>query len=159
MSQKAGKPFTVVMFLLAASIILFALIHSAMPAEVSSLESSWVLELLRNIGFSDELSEHIVRKAAHFTEFTALGVICTCCGYCFDRFKPYKYYAHIMLTGLLTAVADETVQLFSEGRAGMVQDVLLDFSGVLTGFAAALLFFKIYILIKSKKSQRYNDAG
>ncbi len=56
-----------------------------------------------------------------------------------------------MLAGLSTAVIDETIQLFVEGRAGMIKDVLLDFSGVVTGFAVMLAFYLIYIRIRKRK--------
>lgn len=56
-----------------------------------------------------------------------------------------------MLAGLSTAVIDETIQLFVDGRAGMIKDVLLDFSGVVTGFAVMLAFYLIYIRIRKRK--------
>ena len=38
-----------------------------------------------------------------------------------------------ILGGLLTALTDETIQLFSPGRSSQVLDVWLDFMGVLAG--------------------------
>ena len=37
-----------------------------------------------------------------------------------------------MLGGLLTALTDETIQLFVPGRSGQVTDIWIDFSGVMT---------------------------
>lgn len=53
--------------------------------------------------------------------------------------------------GLLTAVIDETIQLNVPGRAGMITDVWLDFSGVLTGAVLMLVAFVIYIRIRKNK--------
>ncbi len=49
-----------------------------------------------------------------------------------------------MFCGLATAVCDETIQLNVEGRAGMITDVLLDFSGVIFGTLIMLFIFLIY---------------
>jgi VanZ family protein len=48
-----------------------------------------------------------------------------------------------MLFGLLLVpVIDEFIQLFSAGRAGMVQDILLDFSGAVTGLVVVKILHK-----------------
>ena len=44
-----------------------------------------------------------------------------------------------MLGGVLTALTDETIQLFSDGRSGQVTDVWLDSAGVLTGILVAIV--------------------
>ena len=49
-----------------------------------------------------------------------------------------------MFCGLATAVCDETIQLNVEGRAGMITDVLLDFSGAIFGTLIMLFIFLIY---------------
>ena len=50
--------------------------------------------------------------------------------------------------GLLTAVIDETIQLYVPGRSSSVKDVLLDFSGVLTGLFIALLILLFFRLCR-----------
>ena len=118
-----------------------------MPSEVSGDESESVMNVLQSIlnffGFKGELTDHLVRKLAHFTEYTAMGMLFVSCAYSFDRIRPYKYYSLILLSGLATAVCDETIQLNVPGRAGMVTDVLLDFAGVITGAMFMLLVFVI----------------
>ena len=140
------------MFLLTAFMILFAFIHSSMPSEVSSDESESVLGILQSIlnslGINIELSHHFVRKMGHFAEYTAIGMLLMSCAYSFNRIKPYKYYSQILFTGLFAAVCDETIQLNVEGRAGLVADVLLDFSGVVTGAVVMLIFYMIYRRVK-----------
>lgn len=154
MKQPTSTRFRVIVIILTAAMIAFALIHSAMPAEISAQESAGVLELLaqflKSVGLESALTDHIVRKLAHFAEYTAIGVLLTSCAYSFDRLRPFRYTTTVLFAGLATAVTDETIQLFSEGRSGQITDVLLDFSGVLLGFAAALAFYIIYIKLKTR---------
>jgi len=66
---------------------------------------------------------------AHFTEFFLLRVF----WYIIyaKYFKSVKLIAMVLIHGLFTAILDETVQLFVDGRSGEVLDVLIDFSSVL----------------------------
>ena len=51
-----------------------------------------------------------------------------------------------LFCGLLVAVIDETIQLYVPGRTSSTLDVLLDFSGVVSGLFVALvilLFFRM----------------
>ena len=78
------------------------------------------------------ITDHIVRKIAHFTEYFILAGLAVHLSYLYVcRWKNILGY---MLFGLLLVpVIDEFIQLFSAGRAGMIQDILLDFSGAVTG--------------------------
>ena len=158
MQQQASIRFRVFFFVLTAAMIIFAFVHSLMPAEKSSMESGSVFQLLNalmsrlNIGI--ELTEHFVRKLAHFSEYTVIGMLAATCAYSFDRPKPYRYSVYVLFTGLATAVADETIQLFSEGRSGQISDVLIDFSGVVTGMLIMMLCFKLYIQIRKRKGKQ-----
>ena len=154
MSQSSMR-FRVIVFILTAGMIAFAFIHSSMPADLSSEESESVMAVLQYIldflGFSAELTDHIVRKAAHFAEYTAIGMLLASCAYSFSRTKPYRYYSQILFAGLVTAVIDETIQLNVAGRSGQITDVLLDFSGVITGAVIMLLVYMIYRKIRKIK--------
>lgn len=144
--------FKIIVFAITISIILFAFIHSSMPADISSDESESVLGFLNSFlslfGIGDDLTEHIIRKSAHFIEYTALGVMFALCAYSFNRSKPYKFFPNIIGAGILTAVIDETIQLNVEGRSGQISDVWLDFSGVLTGAVIMTLVFVIFKRIR-----------
>lgn len=144
--------FRIIIFILTAGMIAFAFIHSSMPASLSGEESESVMVFLQYMlnffGFSAELTDHIVRKAAHFAEYTAIGLLLMSCAYSFSRTKPYRYYSQILFAGLATAVCDEAIQLNVEGRSGQITDVLLDFSGVLMGTVIMLLIFMIYRKIR-----------
>lgn len=82
------------------------------------------------------LSEHVIRKLAHYAEFLLLGFLLTLC----LRFYTRRYLRHLcwpLLLGLLVANLDETIQLSSAGRSSSVVDVWIDFGGVFSGTAAA----------------------
>ena len=102
MQQRASIRFRVVFFVLTAAMLAFAFIHSAMPAQVSAEESGGVLDflysLLPRLGISMELTDHIVRKLAHFTEFTVIGMLATTCAYSFDRLQPIPsaFYSQVL---------------------------------------------------------------
>lgn len=52
-----------------------------------------------------------------------------------------------VLGGALTALADETIQLYSAGRSSQVTDVWLDLIGVLAGIFAAVLVLAVFRLV------------
>lgn len=135
--NRASRRFTVIIFVLTAVMMLFAWIHSCFPASLSSMESEGVFLLIYRFfglfGAEPALTETLIRKLAHFSEFAAIGALLTCCAYCFDRMKPQRFEFAVLFTGLISAVIDETIQLFSEGRAGLVTDVWIDFGGVVSG--------------------------
>ena len=109
--------------------------NSMLPGSDSAAVSGFVGELLAKI-FGPKVLEaaFFLRKLAHFTEFSILGgVLAWNAG-----LWPVSSSVPV-LTGLLAAMADETIQLFSPGRASMVQDVWIDFAAVLAG----LLLFRL----------------
>lgn len=79
--------------------------------------------------FLGEYGPILIRKAAHFGEFACLGFLMAG----FFRIRGRAPLLPGALWGLLAACADETIQLFSPGRASRLTDVWIDFAGVLTG--------------------------
>ena len=158
MQQRTGVVFRAIVFSLTALMIGFAFAHSLMSAEDSTVESEGALGFLNDffnsLGIPLELTDNVIRKIAHFSEFTVIGGLLLSCAYSFDRFKPYRYSFAVLFTGLFTAVTDEFIQLFSDGRSGQITDVLLDFSGVVTGTLIMLLFYFIYIKLKCKRDKK-----
>lgn len=116
--------------------ILFIFCRSLQPADISGVESKWVLALLQRV-VPFELTEHFVRKLAHFTEFAVLGVLAGALfgGRCHYLWTGLLFAA---MTGVVTALCDETIQLFVAGRSGQIQDVWLDVAGASTGAVLAL---------------------
>lgn len=75
-----------------------------------------------------------VRKLAHFTEYTLLGMLLTGAFLCtFLRLRTRVLLA--LAAGGLCAAADEVHQLTVGGRCGQWTDVAIDFAGVALGVA------------------------
>lgn len=121
--------------------ILFIFHNSLETSSISSARSHEVMQKINailahlNIG---PLSEHVVRKLAHFSEFTLEGFLLMLCLRVYTR-HFFKHVSWPMLGGLLTALTDETIQLFVPGRSGQVTDIWIDFSGVMTGLLVGLI--------------------
>lgn len=150
MNKKAFRITTLSLSILS---ILFIFSNSLMNANTSSSKSKGVRELvnsiINNLGLTFEITEHFVRKAAHFIEFMLLGIFLTLLLVAFDL-VVHKNITIPLFIGLLVAVFDEYIQLYVDGRAGMVSDVVLDFLGLVTG----VFFVLAIIIIKKKASQR-----
>lgn len=87
-----------------------------------------------------EMAHYILRKCAHFTEFMMLGVLA--------RNAMQNMEVHYKgISGFLYCVCiasvDETLQLFISGRAGRVQDVMIDSAGALTGTVLVYVWMKM----------------
>ena len=124
--------------------VAFIFSQSLQSAPQSREESSRLLELLRMLfdpkgAFFTDRWTTIIRKIAHFTEFTVLGVLVGAFSVSLGTLRDQKLRSLPLLLGLLVAVADETLQTLVAGRSGEVRDVLLDFGGVVIGVTASLL--------------------
>lgn len=133
--------------------IAFIFSNSMKIASVSSVSSGRVLQLLQALlrrlgmpGLAQRLTMHIVRKMAHFCEYTLEGFLLMLCMRVYSR-RPLRHITVPMLAGVLTALTDETIQLFSQGRSSQVTDVWLDSAGVLAGILAALLLMGLWSLL------------
>ncbi len=133
--------------------ISFIFFHSTMTGNTSSSESSSVLVIIQNIldalCIPITLSELLIRKLAHFSEFAVLGVLTSITFYVYDRnFKKYiKRLLQMFFICLATAVIDETIQLYVPGRCGQIPDVLIDFAGAFTG----VMLISVILMIIYKK--------
>lgn len=131
---------------LIGALLVFIWGNSLLPGEISQAFSDWVKALLSFLLSGESTGSGagsgILRKIAHFTEFTALGcLLCWRAG----MLKKQKYVP--FLWGVSAACVDECIQIFSPGRAARITDVLLDSAGVLTGL---LLLTIGYNIIKKK---------
>lgn len=138
----------VVLCVLTLSMISFIFINSMFDAVESSEQSSFVLNLLNSVLHSLQininLTEHFVRKSAHFAEYFVLGTLL------FLTVKSFIMKLNVKILsasfiGLLIAVVDELIQLTSLGRSAQFSDVVLDFSGVVTSFVVWYIIFKLII--------------
>ncbi len=98
-------------------------------------------------GIGIPVTHYFVRKSAHFCEFGLLGSELMML-FWLRGGVSLQSGCNAAFGALLSAVTDETIQIYS-GRGSQVQDVVLDFSGALTG----ILFVSLTIsLIGKRKS-------
>lgn len=94
-----------------------------------------------------ELMQPIIRKLAHFTIYTIGGIIIALFINEFD-IKEKRKINYSCSAGCLYSITDEIHQLFVPGRAGMIQDVIIDTLGVILG--VALVWTVIEIINRRK---------
>ena len=94
------------------------------------------------------VTNFVVRKCAHFTEYMVLGILAT---HAFDL-EGRRTFDVLLPTAvflLLVPSIDETIQLFVPGRAGMITDVMIDCCGATTG---VVLRYLLRSLMYTKKA-------
>lgn len=131
------------LFLIAAILsTLFIFGNSMMSAEYSNIGSGVIVDAVENtskaLGTSVRHAKTVVfvRKSAHVLEFALQGFLLAGC---FSG-KFRKRIIYVLFFGLMTACVDEYIQLFSNGRSSMVQDVFIDFAGTVLGIFVFWLF-------------------
>ena len=121
--------------------IMFIFRNSLENGAQSSARSQAVMQLVNgalakvHLG---PLSEHLIRKLAHFSEFALEGFLLMLC----IRVYTKHFVRHMswpLLGGMTTALMDETIQLHSLNRTSSVVDVWIDMSGVVAGLLFALI--------------------
>ncbi len=137
---------------LTVACVAFIWLHSTMDGVLSADESGGLLEVIKAVleflPFVGGLTEHILRKLAHFTEFTTLGLLLATDTLLFLS-NPTKKMNIPAFAGLLVALTDETIQFFIPGRSSQVTDVWIDFFGVCFGIVLLMIVNK-YITEKRK---------
>lgn len=128
--------------------------HSMVPAAGSDAESlaavnllSWLFMLLH---ISDRgLANHLVRKAAHFSEYLLLALL----GRNAARFEEPGADRRLMaVLWVLVPVVDELIQRFVPGRSGQLSDVLLDMCGYGLGLLIGPLFERLIRRIRTRRA-------
>ncbi len=125
--------------------ILFIFRNSMQTGEASSVRSQSVATMVNSVlgkfGLGP-LSEYVIRKLAHFSEFMLEGFLLMLCLRVYTR----HFVRHIswpLLAGMSTALMDETIQISVPNRTSSVIDVWIDMAGVITGLFAALIILLI----------------
>lgn len=152
--RSLSKPWLVVTVLL----ILLIWGNSMVPGSGSGSLSLSVAEAVRaflsSLGLpAGWVSNFLVRKTAHFSEYCLLGIAATRAldpGYTglTRRLGP------LALLLVLVPSIDETIQLFVPGRSGQIADVFLDCCGAAAGVALSYLFARFAQRIGQKASER-----
>ena len=121
--------------------------NSLLPGSVSGAISGWIKDILASIfhfGSDDPSAGHgLLRKLAHFTEFTCLGALFA---WLYGMLQKPAWLA--LIYGFSAACVDETIQRFVPDRGPSFLDVIIDTSGVLLGIGIVLIGYLIY---KKKK--------
>lgn len=135
------KRLTALLVVLLLATVWFIFSNSMESIPESREKSDGILELLMPllelfVG-KGNVTEFLVRKLAHFAEFFVLGAELAALCLLWDRPMLWALFA-----GLLTAMTDETIQIFYD-RGSQVQDVWLDFFAVLTAGLLAICVKKL----------------
>ncbi len=134
--------------------------NSMTPAVESSRQSGHVLASalawLKMLGLDGEwLTEHLIRKTAHFMEYALYGAVLWNCLEAYELRQLLKGITLAWL-GTMVPLMDETIQLFTEGRSGQLSDVWLDMAGFWAGCvgmsALMLLYHRLWRGRKKKRT-------
>lgn len=146
------KLYVIISWVLVAAVMIFIFLMSSANGEKSSdMSNSLLMKIIELTGL--DISSHFIRKAAHFSEFAVLSFLLS--NAFFATFNTKKSPVIAFPLACVYAVTDELHQLFSDGRACSVKDMLIDSSGALLG----AIIFSLIILIYIKKIERKNDNG
>jgi len=107
---------------------------------INTYEEIFNKEVKNKEKVSDNL-ENIIRKTAHFSLYTVLGILT------FLVLKEYpldlrKQIIYSIIFCILYAISDEIHQIFTSDRGPRILDVLIDTLGSTTGILIILLFLK-----------------
>lgn len=124
---------------------------SSRPANQSAGQSSVVTLFLQRLFHTEAITEHMVRKFAHFTEFSGLGfLINTALHYSIDKQKlPLGIAISSAYAG-----TDEIHQIFVDGRSCQFTDWALDTAGIVTG---AIIFLILNLIIRKIIEHKKED--
>lgn len=95
-----------------------------------------------------------IRKLAHFCEFGLLGLLSAAFMNALGKGKKWLWWVIPAIFCLLYAISDEVHQIFTN-RGPAVTDVLIDFSGSITGIVGInLILLLVFHLIRKRKEKR-----
>lgn len=106
-----------------------------------------------SIDTKENLIEHgeiIVRKLAHFSIYTLVGIFIMAYMFTFNT-KLKIQFSISLLVGLIYAITDEYHQSWIPGRGPSIIDVCIDTLGVFAGILIVLAIVAIYRAFKNDK--------
>lgn len=148
MQQEKKNNLTAIIISWALVIICMAIIFwlSSKTADESATQSSVIVKWIINHFGKNSVTDFIVRKLAHFSEYVGLCFLVSNAIYQLSkRFIPLYSCA---LTSFY-AISDEFHQIFVDGRSCEIRDWAIDTVG-------ALAFYIIYIIIKKVDKKKNN---
>ncbi len=145
---KLKKYSTIFLVLLLGLTLAFIFSNSMESAVESQKKSETVLErvwiLLEFVVGKGNVTDHLVRKLAHFTEFFVLGLELSALSFLHYSLKRSIYFSLSLplFCGLLAALTDETIQIWY-ARGSQVLDVWLDFAGICVGVGIVFVVWQV----------------
>ena len=143
------------------SLIIFGF-SSQNGKESGNLSKSIIIKIAEILNVKEEnkldfidIGEKVIRKLAHFSIYTSLGIWSYLL---INTFKLKNKYKVIITTiwGIVYASSDEFHQMFSNGRTASLNDVFIDLLGVIFGILFVLLIIETYKKIKAYKFKNKN---
>ncbi len=151
-----------VLLVLTLATVVFIFSNSVKSAPESSAQSDTVVDAVRppaeallpliQVEPSRTNIVEIVRTMAHGAEFALLG--------CLAFWTAWLWFCRSWIRaalplgfGLAVALTDETIQLFSPGRAWQLGDLFVDGAGVLCGILFAFLCIRIAKKMQKKRAE------
>lgn len=145
---------TIILSVLLILVLAFIWGHSMFSAVDSAEESrrvgQWITPFLEQFVGPGNVTDHLVRKLAHFCEYGVLGMILGALVLLWKTPSAFFRGSYAFLLALATAVVDESIQLVADGRGAQVQDILLDAAGSLTGLLTVWLLAALLRLTRSR---------
>ncbi|WP_370851744.1 VanZ family protein [Megasphaera elsdenii] len=127
-------------FLLVSAVIGVIWWHSMQNGVASHAESrrvlAWVLARIPGTAVAPYLSDGVIRRLAHLTEYATLGVVLSSFSVLISR---HSHKVWVLLIGIGVAAIDEYIQLFSGGRTSTWHDVVLDSIGCMVGIVLVMV--------------------
>lgn len=153
MFRKSQRFVSIPWFIAAISMALLIWANSMVAGEGSSALSlsvlQWARGALASLGLPyGWLTNFVVRKAAHVTEYAALGVLTLQALDPRGKLGVSRWLAAFVPCCIVAAV-DETIQHFVPGRCGQITDVLIDSFGACLGIALRCLVFYVFMRRRS----------
>ncbi|WP_288527389.1 VanZ family protein [uncultured Eubacterium sp.] len=149
--NKRSKAIAVIFWILTAICMAIIFYFSSRPANQSAGQSSVVTLFLQKLFHTKAITEHMVRKFAHFTEFAGLGFLINTALYCSTGKQKLPLGIAI---GSAYAGTDEIHQIFVDGRSCQFTDWALDTAGIVTG---AIIFLILNLIIRKIIEHKKED--
>lgn len=149
MQPEKNKIKTVISWILVFICMAVIFWLSSRIADESSQQSGFFLQWLIDKFGDNFFTDFVVRKTAHFLEFTGL---CLLFNIALWQTKQRKMPVLSVIFTSLYAATDEIHQLFVEGRSCQFTDWLLDTSGAMAGTIGFLILFAAVTAIIKRKN-------
>ena len=135
-------------FLPALIWMIFIFIESAMPGDVSSHQSHFIVDFIYSLlsipSHYQNMISFIVRKCAHMSEYFILTL------FLYNGCVKNEIY-HLSIPcfiAFLYACSDEFHQLFISGRAGQIKDIGIDSIGIIIALLCIFFYQKKKSVVK-----------